>query len=234
MKFCSACSLHPAVFPPGKLFALGRELQSIKLLDACSVQINGNGDSIAGIPSVVQVIAVSRVVDIHIIVVVPVVGPVFRPRVNQTEPIASVLEAWVSAHDNYWVAVDAERVTRTKVAIVAVVGNSVAIVTAALLPIAMLGLPVMRTMLLPVALLLAFLPALLLLGLHSDLLHMGLLLGALLLLLCALVLLLLLVLLFVGVYLLLFYMLLPVSLCVLLLLRLLFLLLILLPLGLLL
>ena len=189
MKFCSACSLHPAVFSPGKLLALGRELQSIKLLDARSVQINGNGDSVAGIPSVVQVIAVSRVVDIHIIVVVPVVGPVFRPRVNQTEPIASVLEAWVSAHDNYWVAVDAERVTRTKVAIVAVVGNSVAIVTAALLPIAVLGLPVMRTMLLPVALLLAFLPALLLLGLHSDLLHMGLLLGALLLL-CALVLLL--------------------------------------------
>ena len=194
MKFCSACSLHPVVFPPGKLFALGRELQSIKLLDACSVQINGNGDSIAGVPSVVQVIAVSRVVDIHIIVVVPVVGPVFRPRVNQTEPIASVLKARVSAHDDYWVAVDAERVTRTKVAIVAVVGNSVAIVTAALLPIAVLGLPVMRPMLLPVALLLAFLPALLLLGLHSDLLHMGLLLGPLLLLLCALVLLLMLLL----------------------------------------
>ena len=190
MKFCSARSLDPAVFPPGKLFALGRELQSIKLLDARSVQINGNGDSIAGIPSVVQIIAVSRVVDIHIIVVVPAVGPVFRPRINQTEPIASVLEAWVSAHDNYWVAVDAERVTRTKVAIVAVVGNSIAIVTAALLPIAVLGLPVMRTMLLPVGLLLAFLPALLLPGLHGDLLHMGLLLGALLLLLCALVLLL--------------------------------------------
>ena len=158
--------------------------------DACSVQINGNGDAVAGISSVVQVIAISRVVDIHIIVVVPVVGPVFRPRVNQAEPIASVLEARISAHDNYWVAVDAERVTRTKVAIVTVVGNAIAAVSATLLPIAVLGLPVMRAMLLPVTLLLAFLPALLLLGLHSDLLHMGLLLRALLLLLCALVLLL--------------------------------------------
>ncbi len=172
----------PSDLPVREIVRAGSELQSFKLLDAHSVQINGNGDAIAGIPSVAQVIAVARVEDIHIIVVVPVAGPVFRPRVNQTEPIASVLEAWVSAHDNYGVAVDAERVTRTKVAIVAVVGNAVAIVTAALLPIAVLGLPVMRTMLLPVTLLLAFLPALLLLGLHSDLLHMGLLLGALLLL----------------------------------------------------
>ena len=156
-----------------KAVRAGSELQFIKLLDACLVQINGNGDSVAGIPSVVQVVAAARVVDIHIIVVVPVVGPVFRPRVNQTEPIASVLEARVSAHDNYWVAVDAERVTRTKVAIVAVVRNAVAIVAAALLPIAVLGLPVMRAMLPPVTLLLAFLATLLLLGLHSDLLHMG-------------------------------------------------------------
>ena len=158
------------------------------MLDACSVQINRNGDAVAGIPSVVQVIAVSSVVDIHIIVVVPIVGPVFRPRINQTEPIASVLEAGIPANDNYWVAVNAEGVSRTEIAIVAVVGNAIALVAATLLPIAVLGLPVMRTVLLPVTLLLAFLPALLLLGLHSDLLHVGLLLGALLFL-CALVLL---------------------------------------------
>jgi hypothetical protein len=43
-------------------------------------------------------------------------------------------------------------------------------------------LPVTRAMLLPDSLLLAFLPVLLLLGLHVDLLNMGLLLGVLLLL----------------------------------------------------
>jgi hypothetical protein len=32
------------------VFAPGRELQSIKLLDARSVQTNGNGDSVARIP----------------------------------------------------------------------------------------------------------------------------------------------------------------------------------------
>ena len=71
---------------------------------------------------------------------------------------------------------------RTEVAIVAIIGNAVAVVAAALLPVAVLGLPVARAMLLPVAALFAFLAVLLLRGLHFGGLVMGLLVGVLLLL----------------------------------------------------
>jgi hypothetical protein len=60
--------------------------------------------------------------------------------------------------------------------------NTVVAVADTLLPVAVLGLPIVRAMLLPVAPLLALLPMLFLLGLHFDPLHMGLLVGALLLL----------------------------------------------------
>lgn len=51
---------------------------------------------------VVQVIPVVDERDINIIVVVPVVSPVFRPRVNGSDPIATVLEARVSAELKLW------------------------------------------------------------------------------------------------------------------------------------
>jgi len=73
-------------------------------------------------------------------------------------------------------------VIRTKVTVIAVIRNAITVVAAALLPIAVFRLPVTRAMLLPDSLLLAFLPVLLLLGLHVDLLKMGWLLGVLLLL----------------------------------------------------
>jgi hypothetical protein len=44
------------------------------------------------IPTVVEVIAVSVIVDINIIVVIPVRSPIFWPRVKDTEPEAPVLE----------------------------------------------------------------------------------------------------------------------------------------------
>jgi hypothetical protein len=47
---------------------------------------------------VVQVIAVIDVDDINIVGVVPVVRPVSRPWVNEAEPIALVLETWISAN----------------------------------------------------------------------------------------------------------------------------------------
>jgi len=64
---------------------------------------------------------------------------------------------------------------RAKVTVIAVFGNAIAVIAPALLPITVLRLPVTRAMLLPGSLLFAFLPVLLLLGLHTDLLHMGLL-----------------------------------------------------------
>jgi len=56
-----------------------------------------------------------------------------------------------------------------------VLGNAVAVVAAALLPVAMFRLPVAGAMLLPDSLLFALLAVLFLLGLHVDLLDMRLL-----------------------------------------------------------
>jgi len=99
-------------------------------------------NSFAGIPPIVEVVTVVDVVDVDVVVVVPVVPPVFRPRVDGADPIALVLEAWVSAYNQEGKAVDAEAVARAKVSAVPVVGNAVTLVAAALLPVAVVGLPV--------------------------------------------------------------------------------------------
>jgi hypothetical protein len=98
-------------------------------------------DSNIGIPAVVQVIAVVDVDDVNVVVVIPVIAPVFRPRVNGTDPIASVLEARVSAHHQEGQAVDSESTVSTKVSAETVVRNAIAVVAAALLPSAVIGIP---------------------------------------------------------------------------------------------
>ena len=128
-----------------------------------SVHRDADCDSIPWIPAVEHVIAVPGVFDIHIIVVVPVFCPIFRPRVDEADPEAAVLEAGIAANHDQWVAVDAEVVVRTKVPAITVLGDAVAVVAAALLPVAVLGLPIMCAMLLPDGALLAFLSVLLLL-----------------------------------------------------------------------
>jgi hypothetical protein len=135
------------------------------------VRVDGNRDSIPGIATVVKIVAVVRVGDVHVVVVVPVVGPVFRPWINEAEPESAVLETWIPANHHYGVTVDAERMTRAEVAIVPVLGNAVALVATALPPVAVLGLPVVCAMLLPSRLLFAFLAMLFLLRLHFDWLH---------------------------------------------------------------
>ena len=85
------------------------------------------------------------------------------------------MEAGISADEHHGVAVNPEGMIRAKVTVIAVFGNAIAVIAPALLPIAMLRLPVTRATLLPGSLLFAFLPVLLLLGLHVDLLHAGLL-----------------------------------------------------------
>src|ERR1035438_9487513 len=113
------------------------------------VHVDCDCDPVPGVPAVVQVIAVFGVNDIHIIVVVPVVRPVLWPWVHETEPKAAVLEARRPAIHLHWVPVDPEPVIRTKVATITVIWNAVAVVAATLLPVAVLGLPVMCAMLLP-------------------------------------------------------------------------------------
>src|ERR1700686_491373 len=105
------------------------------------------------IPGPVQVVAAICVNDINIVGVVPIVPPVFRPWVNGTEPIALVLEPWKSAHNQEGKARDAESVIPAKVSAETIVRNVITAVATALLPGAVVGLPVSRAMLLPGALL---------------------------------------------------------------------------------
>ena len=94
-------------------------------------------------PAVVQVITVIDIADIHVIIVVPVVAPVVWPRVKGTDPIALVLEARVSADNQKGEADDPESVARPKVSAETVVRNAIAVVATALLPGAVVRLPVL-------------------------------------------------------------------------------------------
>jgi hypothetical protein len=98
---------------------------------------NSNG----GIPAVEQVVAIVDVGDINFIGVVPVIRPVLWPRVNHTEPIAVVLEAGISAHNQEGEAVDAEPMVSAKASTEALVRNAIAMVATALLPGAVVGIP---------------------------------------------------------------------------------------------
>jgi hypothetical protein len=117
----------------------------------------------ARIPAVVQIIPVIEVTDVNIVGLVPSVSPVFRIRINATEPIAAVLEARIPANLHEGEAVDAEPVTPAIVTTEIVVRNAVAVVAAALLPSTVLGLPTVGAPLLPGTPLFAFLCTLLLL-----------------------------------------------------------------------
>src|ERR1022692_4863997 len=80
--------------------------------DELSVQVDLYCNPVLGISAVVHVVAVPGVVDIHIIVLVPVVRPVFGPGVKQADPIAIVLKAGVTAKDEHIEAEKAETMTR--------------------------------------------------------------------------------------------------------------------------
>ena len=94
-----------------------------------------------GIPAVVHVVAVVGIDNINVVVVVPVISPVFRPRVKGADPITLILEARVSPHNLKGKAVDTKPVVLPKVSAVAVVRDTVAAIPAALLPVAMVGIP---------------------------------------------------------------------------------------------
>src|SRR5579862_3886313 len=98
-------------------------------------------NSLTGVAAVIQVVAVVHIVDVDIVVVVPVISPGFRPRVDGADPVTLILEARVSAYHQEGKAVDAESMAGAKVSAVAVVRNTVAAITATLLPCAVIGLP---------------------------------------------------------------------------------------------
>jgi hypothetical protein len=103
----------------------------------------------AGVPRVVHVVAIVNVIHINVVGFVPVRCPVSRPRVNHTEPIAAVLEAWEPANQFEGEAVDAESVAPTIVATEIRVRNAVAVIATSLTPSAVVGLPIACPMSLP-------------------------------------------------------------------------------------
>jgi hypothetical protein len=60
----------------------------VTLLAEFLIQVEADGDAIARISAVVQIISVAVVVQVHVIAVVPITRPVFRPRVDQRKGMA--------------------------------------------------------------------------------------------------------------------------------------------------
>ena len=56
-------------------------------------------NSSGGISAIEQVIAIVNVAYVDVVRVIPVIRPVPWPRINKAEPIATVLEARISAND---------------------------------------------------------------------------------------------------------------------------------------
>ena len=106
------------------------------------LQRDADCDSDAGVSLVVHVVSVVGVDHVHVVGLIPVVGPVAGPRINQGEPIAAVLEAGEAADHHVGLAVNDKSMARAEVSVVAIVRNAVAVVASALLPRAVLRLPV--------------------------------------------------------------------------------------------
>ena len=99
------------------------------------------------IAAVVKVVAIV-VVDIKVIGVIPVVGPIFRPWVKQQERISAVLEARIpQIHDR--LRANAEGVLGSEIEAEGVLRNVVTAVASALRPGAMVGGPPLGAILLP-------------------------------------------------------------------------------------
>jgi len=99
------------------------------------------------IAAVVQVVAVV-VIDVNVIGGVPVVGPVFRPRIEHHERISLVLETRISQIHN-WDPTEVEVVLPAEIETEASLRNIVAAIPAALRPSSMVGGPVLGAILLP-------------------------------------------------------------------------------------
>src|SRR5690348_15697501 len=82
-------------------------------------------DTDVGIPAVIHVVAAVFVIDVHIVVIVPVAGPILRPGIEESDPVTLVLEAWISVVDHEWLARDPERMLRAEIAAVAIFRNPV-------------------------------------------------------------------------------------------------------------
>lgn len=91
--------------------------------------------------AVEQVVAVIDVADVDVVSVIPVVRPVLRPWIHETEPIPPVLEAGKSANNQKGPAIDPETVVWPKGSAEAIFGYAVAVIPATLLPGAVVRFP---------------------------------------------------------------------------------------------
>jgi hypothetical protein len=110
-------------------------------------------DADTRVSPVVHVVPIVSVANVNVVGFVPVACPRVWPRINKAEPIAAVLKAWESADDHVGLTEDYELMARSEMAVVMIGRNTVAIVAAALLPRAVVRLPVLRSMSLPCCLL---------------------------------------------------------------------------------
>jgi len=133
-----------------------KSLYSSSLARGClSTQLERDADRKANarVPAVIQVISVVHIAYIDIVIVIPVIAPIGWPWINDAEPIATVLKARKSADHKEGESADAESMPLAEGDAEAVVGDPKAVVAAALLPGAVVSLPVSCAVLLPCALL---------------------------------------------------------------------------------
>ena len=112
-----------------------------------------NRQANAGISWIIQVISAIVIFDVYVICVIPVIGPVLWPWIDHGKPETIDLEAWKALYHSHGHTINAEPVGFSKRGAEAIVRNAVAMISAALLPIAVLGFPVTGAMLLPCSLL---------------------------------------------------------------------------------
>jgi hypothetical protein len=103
-------------------------------------------------PAVEQIITAVLVAYVHVIGVVPVVGPVSWPGIDHTEPVAAILKPWGTANNEEGEAANSEVMSGSEVSTVSRFRYPIAGIPAALMPIAVICLPVSGTVILPSAL----------------------------------------------------------------------------------
>lgn len=90
---------------------------------------------------VIHVVPIVGVINVHIVGFVPGSRPHLRPRIDKCDPISVVLEAGSAAYENQRKTADAEGVAASEVTSEAGVRNPVAVVSAALTPRSVFGIP---------------------------------------------------------------------------------------------
>jgi len=108
---------------------------------SAQLERNRDGDWVVRVIAVIQIVPIPGVVKIHIVGLVPVLPPAFRPRIDNRDPVSVILEARLSSDKDQGKAVDAEEVVMPEKEPEAAVGNPVAVIAAALAPALVFVLP---------------------------------------------------------------------------------------------